>query len=408
MSPEQGKPKKKGLSQCPGSKSLSRTGEKMDFTIPEACKMIQNSARDFMKNEVEPIASDIDEADEVPEDILRKMKSLGFFGITIPEEYGGSGFDLLAYCFAIFELAKVGFVYRSLVSINNGLFPRILLVAGTEKQKQRYLPDIARGEKIAAFALTEPEAGSDAAGVKTWAEKQGKNFILNGTKHFITNGPSADVVLVVAATDTNLRARGGISVFLVDKGTPGFSVGTVHKAMGLHGEPMGELVFENCVVPHENLVGEAGRGFQIIMVGIDEGRATISAAGIGAAEKLLELSVDYAKHRLQFGKPIAEFGAVQVMLADMATEIYAAKTMLYHTVWKLEQGEKVTKEASMVKLYSSEMANRVADMAVQIHGGYGYMRGSFVERAYRDLRCLKLVEGTSQIQQIIITKELMK
>jgi acyl-CoA dehydrogenase len=295
-----------------------------------------------------------------------------------------------------------------LISINNGLVPKSILLGGTEEQKRRYLPDIATGDKIAAFALTEPEAGSDAASIKTKAEKQGDAYILNGIKHFITNGPMADVVLVVAATDAALGAKGGITAFLVEKGAAGFSTGAVHKAMGLHGEPLGELIFDHCMVPEGSVLGEIGKGFGLIMASIDEGRATISAAAIGAVEKLLEMSVEYAKMRVQFGRPIAAFGMVQSMLADMATELYAAKMMLYHTIWKLEQGENVTKEAAMLKLYSSEMANRAADLALQIHGGFGYMRGSFVERAFRDLRFLKIVEGTSQIQKLIIARQLLK
>jgi len=380
----------------------------MDFNIPEECILVRNMVREFVKQELEPIANDIDEKEKIPEDIIQKMKSLGFFGMTIPEAYGGSGFSLLAYCFAVFELAKVGFAYRSLISINNGLISKSILLGGTEEQKNRYLPEFARGDKIAAFALTEPEAGSDAASIKTKADRQGSLYILNGTKHFITNGPIADVVLVVASTDKSLGTKGGITAFLVDRGTPGFSLGAIHKTMGLLGEPLCELVFENCAVPEKNVLGEVGRGFSLIMESIDEGRATISAAAIGAAEKLLEMSVEYAKLRVQFGKPIAEFGVVQSMLADMATELYAAKMMLYHTIWKLERGEKVTKEAAMLKLYSSEMANRVVDLALQVHGGFGYMRGSFVERAYRDLRCMKIVEGTSQIQKLIIARQLLK
>jgi acyl-CoA dehydrogenase len=380
----------------------------MDFTIPEDCAMVGNMVRDFVRKELEPIADDIDRNEKIPDKVIEKMKSLGFFGMTIPEVYGGSGFSLMAYCFAIFELAAVGFAYRSLISINNGLVPKSILLGGTEDQKTRYLPDLARGDKIAAFALTEPEAGSDAASIQTTAEHRDGGFALNGTKHFITNGPIADLVLVVAATDRTLGAKGGITAFLVDKGTPGFSVGAIHRSMGLLGEPLGELVFENCIVTEDSVLGDPGHGFGLIMESIDEGRATISAAAVGATEKLLEMSVEYAKLRIQFGKPIAKFGMVQSMLADMATEVYAAKMMLYHTIWKLDQGEKVTKEAAMLKLYSSEMANRVADLALQIHGGFGYMRGSFVERAFRDLRCMKLVEGTSQIQKLIIARQLLK
>lgn len=380
----------------------------MDFVIPEGCLLIKNIVRDFVKGELEPISESVDELDNIPEDVVQKMQGLGFFGITIPEEYGGAGLGLLEYCFAIMELVKVGLAYRSLISINNGLVSRCILLCGTEEQKSRYLPAMAKGKKVAAFALTEPDAGSDAANIHTTAVQDGDAFILNGTKHFITNGPIADVALVVAVNDESRRAEGGITTFLVDKGTPGFSVGATHKMMGLRGEPAGELIFEDCAVPVRNVLGKMGEGFGLIMKCLDEGRATISAAAIGVAEKLLELSINYAKQRRQFGKPICEFEGIQFFLADMATELYAAKMILYNTIWKLERGMEITKEASMLKLYSSEMVNRVADKALQIQGGYGYMRDNFVERAYRDVRMLKIVEGTSEIQRLIIAKELLK
>ena len=379
----------------------------VDLHIPPNCLLIKNIVRDFVKGELEPIADMVDEADHIPEEVIAKMKALGFFGMTIPEEYGGAGLSLLEYCFAIEELVQAGLTFRSLISINNGLVARALLLAGTEEQKKTYLPAMAKGKKVAAFALTEPDAGSDAANIKTTATHEREYFVLNGTKHFITNGPVADVALVVAVTDESNRAGGGITTFLVDKGTPGFSVGVTHKMMGLRGEPVGELIFEDCLVPVKNVLGELGKGFSLIMKCLDEGRATISIAAIGIAEKLLEISIDYSKKRLQFGKPICEFEAIQLSLANMATEIYASKLMLYDTIWKLEEGQEVTKEAAMLKLYASEMVNRVADRALQIQGGYGYMKDNFVERAYRDVRVLKIVEGTSDIQRLVIAKRIL-
>jgi acyl-CoA dehydrogenase len=380
----------------------------MDFEIPEQCSIICKMVRDFVRKELEPIATTVDESENIPEEIVQKMKDLGFFGMTIPAEYGGSGFGLLEYCFAIQELVKAGLAYRSLISINNGLVSKCILMGGSEEQKKRYLPAMATGDKISAFALTEPQAGSDLAGIETTAVRAGDTFILNGTKHFITNGPTAHVALVVAVTDRSLRAKGGITCFLVDRGTPGFSVGAQYKTMGLRGEPIGELVFEDCVVPVRNVLGGVGEGFPLIMQCLAEGRATISAAAIGAAEKLLELSIDYAKLREQFGKPIGTFQAIQSMLADMATELCAARLMLYKTIWEIEQGKDVMMQASMVKLFSSEMVNRVADMAVQIHGGFGYTRENFIERAYRDVRFLRIVEGTSEIQRLIIARGLLR
>jgi acyl-CoA dehydrogenase len=379
----------------------------MDFHIPPNCLLIKNIVRDFVKGELEPIADMVDETDHMPEDVIAKMKELGFFGMTIPEEYGGAGLSLLEYCFAIEELVQAGLTFRSLIAINNGLVARALLLNGSEEQKKTYLPAMAKGKMIAAFALTEPDAGSDAANIKTTATNEREYFVLNGTKHFITNGPIADVALVVAVTDESRRKSGGITTFLVDKGTTGFSVGVTHKMMGLRGEPVGELIFEDCLVPARNVLGELGQGFSLIMKCLDEGRATISIAAIGIAEKLLEISIDYSKKRIQFGKPICKFEAVQLMIADMATEIYASKLMLYDTIWKLEEGQQVTKEAAMLKLSASEMVNRVADRALQIQGGYGYMKDNFIERAYRDVRVLKIMEGTSDIQRLIIAKKVL-
>jgi acyl-CoA dehydrogenase len=383
-------------------------GVKVDFEIPEECLMIKNKMKDFVKKELELIANDIDENNKIPEKVVQKMKELGFFGMTIPKKYGGEGLSLLAYCFAIFELAKVGLAYRSLIAINNGLVPRSILLGGSEDQKKRYLPPIAKGEKIAAFAITEPEAGSDVAGIRTTAVRKGERFVLNGTKHFITNGPIADIVLVVAINEESPRPEKRITALLVEKGTPGFSVGATYETMGLRGEPIGELVFRDCYVPTENVLGEVGRGFSLIMKSLSEGRATISAGSIGAAEKLLELSIDYLKPKRQLDKAISELGAIQSMLAEMATEIYATKMMLYHTIWKIERGEIATKEASMLKFYSSEMVNRLANMAVRIYGYFGYFFDRHIDRLFRDVRCLKIVEGTSEIQKLIIARQLLK
>jgi len=380
----------------------------VDFGIPEECIMIKNKMKDFVKKELELIANDIDDNNKIPEKVVQKMKELGFFGMTIPKKYGGEGLSLLAYCFAIFELAKVGLAYRSLIAINNGLVSRSILLGGSEEQKKRYLPAIAKGAKIAAFAITEPEAGSDVAGIRTAAVRKGEMFVLNGAKHFITNGPIADIVLVVAINEESPRAKEQIIALLVEKGTPGFFVGTAYETMGLHGEPLGELVFRDCIVPTENELGEVEKGFNLIMKSLNEGRATISAGAIGAAEKLLELSIDYSKPKRQLGKAISELGAIQSMLAEMATEIYATKMMLYHTIWKIERGEIATKEASMLKLYSSEMVNRLANMAIRIYANFGSFFDSHVDRIFRDVRCLKIVEGTSEIQKLIIARQLLK
>ncbi|UCF79065.1 MAG: acyl-CoA dehydrogenase family protein [Candidatus Eiseniibacteriota bacterium] len=380
----------------------------MDFTIPKELELLKNMTRDLVKKELEPVANDVEEQSKIPEHLVEKMKQLGYFGLTVPPEYGGSGLGLLGYSLVIEELAKTHIAFFLLISTNNSIGGKPIVSFGNEEQKKKYLPRLATGEWRTAFALTEPEAGSDAASIKTTAVRDGDHFVLNGTKHFITGGPYADVFIVVALTDKKLRARGGISCFIVEKGTPGFSVGRVHRAMGLAGSQQSDLIFKNCRVPASNLLGKEGQGFGVAMDALDHGRIVAGADALGAAEKLLELSVEFAKQRVTFGKPIAERQAIQWMLADMATEIYATKMMLYHAAWKADQGEDVAREAAMVKLYGTEMANRVADKALQIHGGIGYMKEYPVERMYRDLRVTRIWEGTSEIQRLVIAKELLK
>jgi len=274
-----------------------------------------------------------------------------------------------------------------------------------------YLPKIASGEWTTCLGLSEPEAGSDAANIKTKAERDGNYFVINGLKHFITNGDLASLATIIALTDKEKKAHGGITAFLVEKGTPGFLVGTIEKPMGFRGDHACELIFDNCRVPVDNVIGGEpmiGQGFRTTMKVLDKGRLSLAACALGGAQKLLELSVDYSKQRIQFGKPIASFQSIQNMLADMATEIYAARQMLYHAGWLNDQGKKITKEASMVKLFCSEMACRVADSAVQIFGGMGYMKECPVERFYRDLRLYRLYQGTSEIQRLVISRELIK
>jgi acyl-CoA dehydrogenase len=309
-------------------------------------------------------------------------------------------------------LGKVNACFRTRLGTNNGIGSQGIVLDGTPEQKRKYLPKLASGEWVACFALTEPEAGSDAANLKTTAELDGDHWVLNGRKHFITNGNIADVAAVFALTDRTKKAKGGITAFIVEKTFPGFYVGTIERKMGMRGSHTCELIFDTCQVPKENVIGgEAyiGRGFQTAMKTLDKGRLTLGSWALGSAQKLLELSIDYAKQRVQFGKPIAQFQAVQTMLADMATQIYAARQMLYHGAWLRDTtGVAVVKEASMVKLFCSEMANRVADMAVQIHGGMGYMKDFPVERFYRDLRLTRIYEGTSEIQRMVIAREILK
>lgn len=384
----------------------------MDFTIPENYRMMAETVRKFVEQELEPISKQVEEEDRIPEEIVQKMRELGLFGLSIPEEYGGLGLGTLGECIVYEELSKTNACFRTRIGTNNGIGSQGILIDGTEEQKRKYLPKIASGEWTACFALTEPEAGSDAANIKTKAELKGDHWVLNGRKCFITNGDIADVATVFAVTDPQKRAKGGITAFIVEKTFPGFYVGTIEKKMGLRGSHTAELIFEDCIVPRENVIGGdamIGHGFKTAMKVLDKGRLTMGACAVGAAQKLLELSVKYAKQRVQFGRPIAEFQAIQFMLAEMATSIYAARQMVYHAAWLRDQrGSAVVKEASMVKLFCTEMVNRVADMALQIHGGMGYMKDYPIERFYRDVRLMRIYEGTSEIQKIVIARELLK
>jgi acyl-CoA dehydrogenase len=383
----------------------------MDFEIPENLRIMQDTIRRFVNQDLEPISQKVEEEDQIPEEIVQQMRELGLFGLAIPEEYGGLGLGTVGECLVYEELSKTNAAFRSRIGTSNGIGSMGILFDGTEEQKKKYLPKIASGEWTSCFALSEPEAGSDAANIKTTADRHGDHFVLNGLKHFITNGDIADIATVIALTDKDKRTRGGITAFVVEKGTPGFSVGTIERKMGLRGNHTCELIFDNCQVSVAQVIGGEpliGQGFKTAMSVLDKGRLTLGASALGAAQKLLELSIEYAKQRVQFGKPIAQFQSVGNMLADMATEIYAARQMLYHAAWLRDQGKKVIKEASMVKLFCTEMACRVVDNAVQIFGGMGYMKDFPVERFYRDLRLYTLYEGTSEIQRLVIARELTK
>jgi acyl-CoA dehydrogenase len=383
----------------------------MDFEIPENLRIMQDTIRRFVNQDLEPISQKVEEEDQIPKEIVQQMRELGLFGLSIPEEYGGLGIGTVGECLVYEELSKTNAAFRSRIGTSNGIGSMGILFDGTEEQKQKYLPRIASGEWTSCFALSEPEAGSDAANIKTSADRDGDSFILNGLKHFITNGDVADIATVIVLTDKEKRTRGGITAFVVEKGTPGFSVGTIERKMGLRGSHTCELIFDNCRVPVAQVIGGEpliGQGFKTAMSVLDKGRLTMGACALGAAQKLLDLSTEYAKQRVQFGKPIAQFQSVGNMLADMATEIYAARQMLYHAAWLRDQGKKVIKEASMVKLFCTEMACRVANNAVQIFGGMGYMKDCPVERFYRDLRLYTIYEGTSEIQRLVIARELTK
>ncbi|MEW6267551.1 MAG: acyl-CoA dehydrogenase family protein [Thermodesulfobacteriota bacterium] len=384
----------------------------MDFTIPDNLQLMVDTVRRFVRQELEPISRQVEDEDDIPEEIIQKMRELGLFGFAIPEEYGGLGVGALGECLINEELSKTNGCFRTRIGSNNGLGSMGLYYDGTPEQKQRYLPRLATGEIMSCFALSEPAAGSDAASIQTTAELKNGYWVLNGTKHFVTNGDIADVATVFAVTDKEKKAQGGITAFLVEKTSPGFYVGTVERKMGMRGTHTCQLIFDNCQVPFENVVGgeaKIGQGFKTAMKVLDKGRLTMGAVALGSAQKLLELSLDYARQRVQFGKPIIAFQSVQNMLAQMATEIYAGRQMLYHAAWLRDRrGRAITKEAAMVKLFCTEMAGRVADWAVQIHGAMGYVKDYPIERFYRDLRLTRIYEGTSEIQRLVIARELEK
>jgi acyl-CoA dehydrogenase len=380
----------------------------MDYELPENLRLMRDSARRFVKNELEPISQKVEEEEKIPESVVQKMREMGFFGMSIPEEYGGMGLGTLGECVMNEEFGRVNSSFRSRFGTNNGIGCQGILIDGTPEQKEKYLPRIASGEWTAAFALTEPNAGSDAANIQTKAEKKGDVYLLNGLKHFITNGDIADVVTVMAVTDKTKGPR-GVTAFIVEKTFPGYSVGKIDKKMGIHGNNTSEIVFEDCQVPVKNIIGlEEGRGFVTAMKVLEKGRITIAAVCVGTAQYCLDTSIAYSKQRVQFGKPICANQAIQWMLADMAISIYTARQIVYHAAWCRDQKQRVTQQAAMVKVYCTEMVNRVVDSALQIHGGMGYMKESPIERIYRDMRLYRIFEGTSEVQRMVIARELLK
>ena len=381
----------------------------MDFDIPEELQLLARTARDFVETRLQPLEKEVEETDKIPSDLLREMGQLGFFGLPFPEEYGGVGAGDLGYCLALEQFGRTSAAFSNIIGAHTSIGSMSIFLGGTEDQRRRYLPDLTTGKKIAAFSLTEPSSGSDAASIQTSATLRNGCWILNGTKIWVTNGPIADVVIVYAANDRAKGARGGITGFIVEKGFKGFRVGKIDDKMGLRGSYTGELIFEDCEVPETNVLGgQVGTGFRTALGALDIGRVSLAAGAVGSSQHLLELAIEHSKRREQFGKPIAANQAIQWMLADSAVEIHAARLMVYDAAWKLDQGKRASLEAAMVKVYASEMANRVVDRVLQIHGGMGYMKDSPVERAYRDARILRIYEGTSEVQRMIIAEELLK
>ena len=373
-------------------------------TIKQLVDLIERFVRERLVPNEERLATE----GRLPDDILEEMKALGLFGLTIPEEYGGLGLTMEEEILVSIALGRTSPAFRSIMGTNNGIGSAAVVFNGTEEQKQKYLPKYASGEWISCFCLTEPEAGSDAASLKTTAVRDGDHYVLNGTKRYITNAKVAHTFNVMARTDPNNKGARGISSFIVERDTPGITLGSVDEKMGQAGSMTCDVIFEDCRVPAENLIGEEGEGFVTAMKVLDRGRLHISGVSVGVAERLIHDSLEYALQRKQFGKPIAEQQLIQGMLADSQTETYAAKCMTLETARKRDSGENVSTESSACKLFATEMVGRVADRAVQIHGGAGYMSEYAVERFYRDVRLFRLYEGTSQIQQVIIARNMMR
>ncbi len=379
----------------------------MDFQLTEEQKMLKETVAKFVDRDVIPLAPQIDEEERFPEESFRSMAHMGFYGITIPEAYGGSGADFLSCVLVMEELMRGCAATGNTYGAHAILCTESIFRNGSEEQRRKFLPDLIAGKKIGALALTEPEAGSDALSLKTRAVKKGNQYILNGTKMFITNGPVADVAIVYAKTNPEAGER-GISAFIIEKEFPGFSRGKPLRKMGVRGSPTGELIFEDCEVPAENLLGEENKGLRVLMSGLDRERILWSIAPIGVAQGAFDLAFQYASERVQFGSPIISFQMIQEMLADMATEIQAGRILSYWAATMADSGKRVRLEASYAKLFCAEAGIRAVGKAVQVFGGYGFIREFPVERMYRDIKGIEFGAGTNQIQKLIIIRELMK
>lgn len=374
----------------------------MDFTLSKEHEMARTLFRDFAQNEVKPLAQEVDETEEFPRGTVEKMQKLGFMGIPIPKEYGGQGCDTLTYAMCVEELSKVCGTTGVIVSAHTSLCAEPIKKFGNEEQKQKYLVPLAKGEKIGAFGLTEPGAGTDASGQQTKAIPDGNDYILNGSKIFITNGKEADIYVVFAMTDKSKGTK-GITAFIVEKGTPGFTFGTKEKKMGIRGSSTYELIFTDCRIPKENMLGQEGKGFGIAMTTLDGGRIGIASQALGLAAGALEATIAYVKERKQFGRSIAKFQNTQFQIADMATQVEAARLLVYKAAIAKDTQKRCSMEAAMAKLYAAEVAMSVTTKAVQLHGGYGYTREYDVERMMRDAKITEIYEGTSEVQRMVIS-----
>lgn len=374
----------------------------MDFTFTEEQSMLRDMVSDFVNNELKPKAEQIDNEEKIPDEIIRQIGELGLLGAAFPVEYGGSGFGEIGYCIVQEEIGRGCLSTATFIGAHTSIGTNSIYIGGDEELKQRFMPDLTSGKKIAAFGLTEAGAGSDAFNLRTKAVQDGDHWILNGEKMWITNGPFADVVAIYA------RTKRGITAFVVEKGTDGFSAGAPEKKMGIKGSQTSTLTLDNVRVPKENMIGREGNGFLISMKTLDAGRLGLGAACLGAMKELLELSTRYAKTRKQFNEPISNFQGVQFMLAEMAAAIYACESVVYRTAFKYDQKTMKSSESAMVKYITSEMCDKVVDLAMQVHGGMGYSKELPIERFYRDSRINRIFEGTNEIQKLVIARDMIK
>ena len=379
----------------------------MDFQFTEEQEEVRRSIREFAESEIRPHVMEWDESQHFPHEILPKLASLGVMGVTFPGEYGGAGLGYIEYSIIVEELARIDGSVSLIVAAHNSLCAGHIFIAGSEEQKRKYLAPLACGEKLGCWSLTEPQAGSDAGGTRTTARLEGDSWVLSGSKTFTSNGSYADICVVMAVTDKTAHKH-GISAFIIEKGTPGFRPGKKENKLGFRASDTAEVIFEDCRIPRENCLGEPGEGFVDSLRVLDRGRISIAALAVGMAQGAYEASLSYAKQRRQFGKRIAEFQAIQWKLADMATEIDAARLLTLRAAQLADLNQRVTRAGAMAKLYAGEVAVRVASEAVQIHGGYGFIKDYPVEKFYRDVKLCTIGEGTSEIQRLVIAREILE